>query len=275
MPSHGIVNLGDYVDSVDLNLNTKDLSDKTINIIRGYMCEANDKVFMVNGNHDGYLGTTRTDNYGTIATHNQDYVVRDNASPWFYYDYDSVKVRCIFLQTNSADLGIGNRGYSTTQLTWLESVLKETRNDYNIMMFQHIGLFDPQFNYGKQEFIDLTNGFNSHSGDFASKNGKILAMFVGHEHGDCVAYETDTGLKYPTIVTNCSWYYSAYQTVIPTLPQANIPSRTRLDYTQDCWDTIVYRPDEHKIYLIRFGAGDDTTICGISDKNGDRIVDVS
>lgn len=30
--------------------------------------------------------------------------------------------------------------------------------------------------------------------------------------------------------------------------------------SQDCWDVMVYVPDEEKIYLVRFGAGEDREI---------------
>lgn len=270
VPSHAIINLGDMETSNEGAVTSKIDSDKAINVVRSYMCQANNHVFMVNGNHDGVDGTTRTDNYCSIATHNQEYAKRDNGSAWFYYDFDFVKIRCIFLQTNSTSLGIGQRGWSNEQISWLDRTLVSTPNDYNIMLFEHIGLWENLTN--KSIFQTLTNNYNSHSGKFADKTGKILAMFVGHEHGDGVIYEDTTGLNYPTIITNCSWYVPWYKEVIPTPSTANIPPRSLRHYTQDAWDTMIYRPDENKIYMIRFGAGEDTTVCGIEGKNGDREI---
>ena len=38
------------------------------------------------------------------------------------------------------------------------------------------------------------------------------------------------------------------------------PARKSKTVTQDAWDTMVYRPDLNKIYMIRFGAGEDREI---------------
>ena len=269
--SHGVVHMGDCTihgverDGVitihGVEPFTQEISSRLISQVRGWMLKANKNVFMVSGNHDGAKGNIPlTGNYNSMATQSAHIVVREGENPYYYVDFDFVKVRAVFLSTNTAEeehvWGVSNR-----QLNWIKRTLLGTPEDYNILIFSHFATYDTDcFRTNRKEVADLFNQFHMHSGDFAEKKGKCIAWCCGHKHFDWVVPTSFSGVLFPTIVNTCSLMHRAKPK--PSLGYEGYINSPRIDSTkdQDAWDTLIYRPDQNMLYMIRFGSGDDRII---------------
>lgn len=254
---HGITHLGD-INYPDISTITQEISDDTINYIRARMLEANERVYMVNGNHDGIRGSIPyTQNYNCMGTHNDSYVVREGDNPYFYVDYPKLKVRCFFLSTNTVEL---NYGIGTNQLNWFLTSLADMDKSYSIMLFSHIGTHSVDFGTNKETIQTVLNNFHAHTGDYSENTGICIAWFCGHEHFDWIVPTSESGLNFPSIVTTCSFK----SLINPSSEQIEMgavaQTRTNDTYTEDAWDIMIYRPSDNKINMIRFGAGDDREI---------------
>lgn len=229
-----------------------------INKIRMMMVASGQKVFAVNGNHDGINGAPPAETlYNCLMSHNVEYVDRVSDNPYFYEDDDKNKVRFIFL----ANPLLGTYGIPTTELTWLTSTLASVPSGYDVILVSHIDPSCSDFTTNKTEFCTLLNSWHNHTGDYTANTGKIIAMVAGHRHFDWTVPTSQSGLDFPVVVCTCS--YPSY--ITPSTAEANsgavnVNVRTDKTVLQDSWSVFVYRPDEDKLYLIRFGAGNDRTI---------------
>ena len=102
--------------------------------------------------------------------------------------------------------------------------------------------------------------------DFSGKTGtKSVAWVCGHEHYDLIVEPKDktvypnNNLDCPIIVICCHYRYGARGSV-PGASYYDMAYRTQLNANRDLWDTLIYRKDQSKIYMIRFGAGEDRII---------------
>ena len=257
--SIGLSSTGDFVLGNQDQYTQTDI-DAICNTVRMGYLDANPKVYMVNGNHDGIGGgVPRTSNYKSVMTHNEEYVVRDNDNPYFYVDHKKVKVRGIYLSTNTQIGDYHYWGMESNQIAWLKSVLDNIPTDFSVIIYSHIGIFSEQFINGKTEVQNLLNSFHNHNGDYTEKTGKCIAWFCGHEHFDWVCPSSQSGVDFPVIVTTAS-HLAGWNPPEGQYTGASAPSRSDGTVTQDAWDTIIYRPDEDKLYMVRFGAGEDREI---------------
>ena len=261
IPTNAIIGLGDYTKPNDDTI-TDSESAHIINTVRGWMLEANDKVLMVSGNHDGSKGSVpKTQNYNCMGYQNDSYVDRISDNSYFFYDDKKHKIRMLFLNTNNY---VANRTYwglDDTQYQWLNNSIKEMPNEYSLMIFSHDSTFDTHdFVSNRDNVISLLNSFHNHKGDFTDKTGKCLIWMCGHQHFDWVVPSSASGLDFPVVVTTKSglgnWTPTEDYGYVGTVQ----PTKISKTSTQDAWDVLIYRLDEQKIYFVRFGAGEDREI---------------
>lgn len=237
---------------------TQDEVNVYINQMRMMMINSEQKVYAVNGNHDGINGAPPLETlYDCLMSHNEEYVDRIDDNPFYYADDIKNKIRSIFL----SDPYLGTYGIPNAQLNWLKQTLDSVPNGYNVFVISHIDPSCSDFTTNKEAFCALLNSWHNHTGDYTSNTGKIIAMVVGHRHFDWTVPTSQSGLDFPVVVCTCS--YSGYITPSATeVAYGAIAVTTRTDKTvlQDSWSVFVYRPDEEKLYLVRFGAGSDRTI---------------
>ena len=287
----GVVHLGDMVDMAMYNTDGA-TNAEIYTVLREYIkrfTQLNNRAYIVNGNHDGIRGDVYQQHewYSVCGRLNEEYTVKDSDTNYFYVDYPKIKTRCVFMAIpdNIEDAASHVFGYTTRCLNWLVSTALDTPDGYGVIMFAHVA---PCFTWympnnrmeNLDDFYGICSAYNSQStytgttinADFTSKNGtKLVAYICGHAHGDAVLsagetvqgvdqnwnpVETTNGLPCPLIVIGCGLLSSGAMSNF----NAVAPERTDRTITQDLWDTMVYRPDQHKIYMIRFGAGNDRTI---------------
>ena len=157
-----------------------------------------------------------------------------------------------------------------------------------MLVFSHYSPYDrdlEEYYYASliaKEIVKILNAYTNHKEysfknsdvsiaiDFTTKTAtKAVAWVCGHGHYDRITtdntYITDFSLCCPIIQTACARLEQENE--IPddnadgkNDPDVVTPARTTKTVTQDLWDTLVYRQDENKIYMIRFGAGEDREI---------------
>ena len=82
----------------------------------------------------------------------------------------------------------------------------------------------------------------------------IAGWFVGHYHGDYIG--KIRGINF--ILTGSQTAYVPQLWKMP--PGGNFAARTLDTVNEDLWDSVLINKKEHKIKIIRFGAGEDRSI---------------
>lgn len=279
----GIVSLGDYLVAKPTNYPDWNKVNAHLDTWRRRFLLVSGNVFMCVGNHDGINGKTPQEHktYHTIGAFNQGYVERNGINNYFFWDCKALKVRCIFLATNTYQNGSASQGLDAAQREWLVKEALNTEDGWSVMLFSHIAPVDYDFGYGSamRAFVSgYLNAYNNHTryvdtnglvADFTDNTStKVIAWIAGHGHYDRVIYEGQTAhnggdvrdivstYKFPVIQISCN-----KKPTSDYVPEEGVqPSRTAETATQDLWDTLVYVPDDNKVYMVRFGAGEDRVV---------------
>lgn len=243
------------------------------------------KLYATPGNHDGYAADGKND----VSLDNELYrtmfrvadertrTIRNGDKPYYYVDFERNKVRFIFLSSKSYTMTGGVYtyvyGFNNEQVEWLLDVLEHTDDGWSIMVCSHIPPIDtvlnsPTYNVGitgnnGQNIVNILQAwknrtsvtFNGKTHDFSDLTAnKFIAWMCGHVHGDMVKVHQD--LTFVTV--------TAVAAFVPSweMPEGGsfVPERTANTLTWDSWNSCVLRPDESKLYLFRFGAGNDMVV---------------
>ena len=288
IPVDAMVHLGDFV-----NTQWRWVNEPTDAEYQAYVAEyANmlrdtdiKNILIASGNHDGGLdGSSEYSSYDATYRECQKVtdttcseIARSGSDPWYYIDYDDLKLRCIFIYTNIDSSSSDYKGIQYAQALWFKQTLDALPNDYNVLMFGHIAfsMFYDGFSTAgaSANFVALANGFNAHQvvdldgssldSDFTSKTGHILAYMSGHYHGDRIIMENDVHavFNFPEVVTaSGSYVMDSVITSGSYYDASDAPSRTVGTITEDAFDIVVYCPSDSKIYFKRFGAGSDRVL---------------
>lgn len=236
------------------------------------MRKAKGKSLIILGNHDGLLGSAPTENgsYPAIGTYS--FCERPKDKPYFFFDNINDKVRCVCLVAPYIKDGKETWAFGEEQINWLIDTALNVDDGWHVLFFSHAPLFSTDIIVWKDyaDIAGIINAFNNHTtfetskvktADFSSKaSTKSVAWICGHEHYDMVvrdnSYYTHYNLVCPIIITACNYRYGLSGNV----PGATYPTRKANSVTEDLLDTMVYRRDENKVYMVRFGAGEDREV---------------
>lgn len=290
--SDGVIHLGDIL-SVSMNTETTDTIYQSIGEYITSLYNAGVKVFPVIGNHDGpSVNAFNPNRWDAVAGRlADDYTIHPSPAtngngvkywPAYYYrDFPQMNVRCIFLSTPDSDEQY-TYAISPKQMKWFAEEALNVEAGTQIIIFAHEAPFDTDVSSKTTQYSVLVNVCNAFANkttytktdggwninvDYTSTTGaKICGYFCGHQHFDNVAnpgwtYEglSNTGQAH-SYVNEFSFPVVNIGAGLMTNAGSNTfggtaPSRTDKTATQDLWDTIIYRPDVSKFYLVRFGAG--------------------
>lgn len=268
------------------------------------MRDAFDHVLITRGNHDdnnesgnlnwGYT-ISQSDSYSYMFRNTKN-VVFGETGTYFYHDIPFENVRIISLDcvdfpyTNDVDATLLDEkilAYGYTQLQWFCDVLKNTPDNYHIIIYTHAMIApsavtvdypstSPQTrakNAGvvarilqayknRENFsLDITGWFTSvHqtyfdgvlADDFRNCSANIVGVFSGHEHIDCIEEieSNGTGIGiYNTCTQNSSEMFG--DSVISHSYQHPMEINTT---TELVWDVVVIDRAEKHVDMIRIGA---------------------
>ena len=274
----GAVHLGDMLTPNNSTIYPNwDAVNKHLDDFVGRFRKVNRECFICIGNHDGLESNFVNEfyTYGSMEKFNENYVVREGIAPWYYKDYEKIKTRVAFLAEPCRDLieegQVNVYQINQNQMQWIADTVFNVEDGWNVLFMCHIHPYSTWGTDGRAIFEGLTNAFCEHTTyqysdwginvDFTTKpHSKVIAFICGHTHADAVITDnsvfSDYNLDYPIICIASS----NLQVGGNSEQGYTNPTRNYYSVSEDLWDTMVYRPDLGKIYMVRFGAGEDREI---------------
>lgn len=248
----GIIHLGDISDGMLSAKVTQRYAETVINDLK----ENQVPVFVVLGNHDSnYFNCnlepmTENDQYEIYLKHSAGYINNTDKNLYYYVDFNSISLRCIFLSSFDYREKI-RYGFSYEELSWVDETLKETPDNYSIVFFSHeaplavLDYWSDVIRNGDELVAIL---------EVRVREGKkIMAYIHGHTHADYVYRER----LFPIISIGCSKceYFTDKK------PDGSMTAERKQNaVSQELWDTVIISPEANTIDFVRFGAGEDRTV---------------
>jgi len=220
------------------------------------------------GNHDDVTGDFRVGSYGN-NNFSADYAILPDemhklcmqSNPtdenYYYIDHDAQDggYRLVFLNTSDKDYHINPETglydnyveISKKQEVWLKDEVLNTKRKvivFSHVPVSHVGIYGtgrPPSRLADEN--ELINGDNVYA--ILKNSPNVLAQIAGHVHADNVNMDGDL----PTITTLCS----LIQQMSDKCPERDIGN-----YKETAFD--VYSVKGDKLYITRFGAGEDRTV---------------
>ena len=301
-----ILHLGDInAENTDANT-SREYMEKPMRLLQS----AVRYVFPIRGNHDdnieGSRGwndglITQSDSYSLMFRNLKDVSIGKTGT-YYYYDNAFECTRFIFLDStdfiysNTKDKTLPDEkilAFGFEQLKWLCETLKNTPNEYFIVIAVHSMLADSNVTrenpsnvvqtkainyltvsdilkaYKNREAINITctgsnvskvhpeyyNGMLNYS--FSNCDATIVGVLSGHEHVDCIEEIKDSSGNGIGIYNTCMQGSSTLfpDTVISSSYQSSMTLGTTTEYIYDVF--IIDKKNKH-VDIIRIGAGDST-----------------
>lgn len=263
-PLQGLINLGDCYEGNHPKADTL----KILESIQKQMHEIDANVYTLLGNHDdnteyehltGNEGAfSQEELFSHIQNGKSSNVNMDPNTNYYYVDFDSVKLRCIFL--NSIYHNFIDIGFSDQQMEWLRNcALKTTPEGYDWLIFSHCPI-RKSLNWNHENIhndMALEKVLLDAQSD---KSHRVLAYIHGHVHVDSVNYNDTLG--FPMIGLGCAKFENITETdkKVGFPPNSVKENRVLNTPSEQLWDVLTYNQTEHKLFFTRFGAGKNRVI---------------
>lgn len=253
-----VCHLGNFVKGNNPKRPTIEVLESEFNSYRNSV--KSEKLFVTYGEFDGwrderYLGQMvhgiMTDKVWCDATSFIDAysgVHRPCGKTYYYVDFAEYNIRLIFMNSyfsqhdEKLEFYQKYTGFSADEVSWLKNTALKDTEGKKVVLFSHrIPL--SRFETGKDPFVYKGNSTEPVLAILqqAVKSGTdILCHFGG-------AYGVDENFNLGGI---------NYSVMASALPKG----RELGTYEQDLWDAVLIKKNERKIYLFRFGAGEDRVI---------------
>lgn len=253
-----IYHLGDMVDGDQ----TKSVTGALLGEMRNALYAINPESYMLTGNHDDNSFSsnneyqyTKAEQYAIVCRYKDVDVVRSSNNLYWYKDIPSFGLRFICLDSHlGGDTnGLGSSwGYPTEEIEWVRDVALETTNQ--VVFLSHIPLTQA-YNYGNSE-VDNAESLRTVIEEFKANGGAVVGFFHGHTHWDFIGMKNADSFN--EISTGCS--YATKPNFSYVVDGAVLNERENGTVTEDLWDIVIIQPEERRVKMIRFGAGDDREI---------------
>ena len=251
---------------------TEEIVDRELMSLKNNFYECNENSFFVAGNHDGVNACSANPKnwYDKMIDTTKVNAVENEG--YFYVDFPNKKVRAVCLMDSCKEEFTGTNflGYYPKQLQWLADTALNIPEGYKVIVFCHIMLETKRNIDRLTNSNDLAGIFNAFcekgkyesenvSADFTHRNeGEIVALFGGHGHvrwagrvGDIPFLQIQT----PSNLMHMPQYEESWCANLPEDWES--VEREMHTLSEDLWDTVIYNTKENKMYVIRFGAGED------------------
>lgn len=270
-PFDCVIHLGDILAGNNPQNASGTMLSRELALFRG--ASAFQKLFVTGGEGDGYrnerfMGQMVHGIFAECWWHRHtafidsyDHVCRPGDKPYYYADDPGIKTRMIFLYAYTVqldeELGLFERApvLDVEQIRWLATKALAVPAGWTVLLFSHC-LPKSRFETGKDPFFYKGNSTEQVLSlvQKAQRRGVAIGgWFAGHYH--CDGQLALEGIPFAVID-------SVYPR--PVLAQCDDvqtnTDRAKDTPAQDLWDAVVVKPTARKIYLFRFGAGDDRFI---------------
>lgn len=227
-----MVHLGDFTDGIL----KKELTQKYTKFVLSQLPKP---YYVCLGNHDSnYFGDAKE----SMDITEQSRVYLGRNTPYYYKDIKGI--RLIFLDCYD-NTRVHRYGYTDEELYWLENMLDTISMD--IVVFGHDAPL-AELDYWSEEvhnghkLIKILESYN--------KKAKVIAHFSGHAHSENIY----TKKSFPIISIGCN----KCEDFTVCKPEGFVTHKRKIgDVSQELFDILVI---EDKIYLYRYGAGEDRII---------------
>ena len=265
-----IVHLGDLTDG----MLSKRLTAKYVRRIIGDLEKCRVPVYIVPGNHDSNYFCNRENTF-TAEEMRKLYRLGGAGQPGlqapgktdsgrqgrmhgqspeglsYYVDIPERRVRLIFL-SSFEDTAPIRYGYTKGQLAWLEETLQTAAAGTRFLVFSHdaplakLDYWSFHIRNGEQ-LLDILEGYNRR------EEYQVIGFFYGHTHADYIFEEC----SFPVVSVGCA----KLEYFTDKKPQgAAAWPRKAGTATQELWDSLAIDFERERLFLIRFGAGEDREV---------------
>lgn len=238
-----MIHLGDLTDGmVPLDI-TKEYAEVVMKDLNSLSVP----VYLTLGNHDSNY-FRKNPEWMTREEQSQYYLNRDN--PWYYVDFAAQKLRCLFLYSFDHNETI-RYGFPMEETEWVRMILKETPDDFSVLVFAHVPLLPAMHFWSDQ--IRNSDKMLKILEEYVEHGGTILAYVHGHNHADQVF----SGKKFPIVSVGCA----KCEDFKDKKPEGSVTYDRELGtVSQELWDVMIVNTAEGKLDFVRFGAGEDRTV---------------
>lgn len=263
----GVIHLGDILNgSIPENATRFVLSRE---LARFRSCTDSGKLYLLCGDDDGY----RNERYvGQIVTgivtdahwyrqtaYLEQYpdLHRPQDKPYYYVDFSERRVRLIFLSSYISQIDEQEEifekscQYGVEQLAWLKKEALDLPAGWTVLVFSH-ALPKSRFETG----VDPWNYMEYSSEPAmmllrqAQKRGILLGGWFAGQYA-CDHEAVFCRIPYVLIDSVCP------QPVKSAFPDVRKCTERRLGTaTEDLWDALLLKPEQRRVHLLRFGAGE-------------------
>lgn len=239
-----MIHLGDLTDGMVPLAITREYVAKVMEDLNSL----NVPVYLSLGNHDSNYFHNNPEWMDAQA---QSRLYLDQQEPWYFVDFKKYGLRCIFLYSFNHREKV-RYGFPLEEVEWVEKVLKETPQSFCILVFSHVPLLAEMHFWSKEirnsgELLDVLE-------EYVSRGGRVLAYVHGHNHGDQICYKK----KFPIVSIGCA----KCEDFKDKKPEGAVTYDRKMGtVTQELWDVMLVDAEKGKIEFVRFGAGEDRTVC--------------
>lgn len=221
------------------------------------------RFFPVQGNHDACSGPYSEQLWpeaiGFLDAEQS--LSRPAQKPYYYVDIAKEKVRLVFLCSYYYKQHGGEPvmifGYEESQIHWLQETALNLPADWTVLLFSHDAPFSALLSDEKTalEKNNIANGnpvFSALDQCRKQYGFDVAGWFIGHYHGDRIV----TLFGVPFVITASETAYD------PQLFDDDVRfwERDLGTPSEDLWDALVLKKSERRVYLKRFGAGEDRIV---------------
>ena len=221
------------------------------------------RFFPVQGNHDACSGPCSGKLWPEAIRFldAEEDVRRPAQKPYYYVDIAKEQVRLVFLCSYFYEQHGGASamvfGYEESQIRWLQNEALTLPPGWTVLLFSHDAPFSALLSDEKTalEKNDIVNGnqiFRALEQCRKQYGFDTAGWFIGHYHGDRI--KTLFGI--PFVITASQTAYD------PQLFDDDVRfwERELGTPSEDLWDALVLKKSERRVYLKRFGAGEDRIV---------------
>ena len=221
------------------------------------------RFFPVQGNHDACSGPYSErlwlEAIGFLDAEQN--LRRPAQKPYYYVDIAKEKVRLVFLCSYYYKQHGGEPvmifGYEESQIRWLQETALNLPADWTVLLFSHDApfsalLFDEKTALEKNDIVNGNQIFSALEQCRKQYGFDVAGWFIGHYHGDRIV----TLFGVPFVITASETAYD------PQLFDDDVRfwERDLGTPSEDLWDALVLKKSERRVYLKRFGAGEDRIV---------------
>lgn len=239
-----VIHLGDLTDGMTPLSITKEYTSRIMQDLESLQIP----VYLTLGNHDSNYFNKNPE---WMTQEEQSYYYLDKEKPWYYVDLKREKLRRLFLYSFDHREKV-RYGFPEEEVAWVKEILDNTSDDYSVLIFSHVPLL-PEMHFWTSE-IRNSGEMLQILEDYVCRGGRILGYIHGHNHAD----QINTEKKFPIISVGCA----KCEDFKDKKPEGSITYDRKMGtVTQELWDVLIVDPQNGKLDFVRFGAGEDRSVC--------------